>query len=209
MIVAQLDTLLDRIAKVGVAGRLPKDAPQPVLVDELQRQLGVLRDSVRELLTAARATPGFTRQDNMFAIDARAGYSSYNILTTAQATAAGFGAINGLAIYHHGLGYNLDWYVPMFYTLNNRVTFDEALGTTAPATQAERAGGFLIHAWDKDQTVFQLDAEAQLQEALIIVSLFPSRTVPSLSNKGKTAETGVSTKHLGTTIARSLPATEL
>lgn len=201
MNLAGVDLLLSRMQRVGQAGALPKTLSQAQLIDELQRQISALADSVRALLTVQRAGPGFDKDSNLFLIDARTGSSTNNILSIAQATSEGFGAVAGLAVFRHGLGYRLD----------RGPIVEEAIVASVGvvAGQAARTGAIVLYASDEQRMVFQIDQDAVANQMLAVVSCYPSRVVPSNNvNPGTAQKTGVATPQLGLVIA-STQLTEL
>lgn len=187
---AAIDLLISRLQRVGQAGALPKNLSVPQLIDELQRQLAALADGSRALLTALRAGPGFDKNSNLFLIDARSGSSTFNILTTGDATNEGLGAVAGLAIYRHGLGFKLDRFT--------QVDFAGTPTVGVASGQASRNGTLSRYAADEQRTVFQLDQDAVTNQSLFVVSCYSSRVVPSVTvNPGTAQKTGAATPQLG------------
>lgn len=187
MNIADLDTLQQRIQRVGQASGLPKNMTQEQLIDELQRQLGAIGDVLRAVLQTLRASPRYEKDASLFLVDCRAGG---NILSTAQASVEGFSTTAGLAIYRHGLGYNLDRMLVVYsaYTPN--------VGTLNG--QAQRGGTVTLYKYDQNRSVFQVDQDAITNTAVFVVSCYPSLPVPSLKvNPGAQQKTGAATPQLG------------
>jgi len=189
-----IDQLLARLQMVGRAGALPKNANLPQLIDELQRQLGILGDAARALLSELRQGPRFPKDGLLFVVDCRT--ATTNLLSTAQAAAEGLGAIAGLAIYRHGLGLRLNRAAQPF--ASNIPTVGVVNG------QASRNGTCFLYGWDDNRTVFQVDQDAQSNQSVFIVSCYPSRVQPStITNPGAAQKTGAAAPQLGFELASS------
>lgn len=183
---ATIDRLLGGLQRVGQAGALPKGVTVPQLVDELQRELGALAVAVRSLLMLVRSSPDFTKDGDLFLIDCRSGG---NVLTTAQATAQGYGAVAGLAVFNHGKGYKLD---RAAYSL---VAMTATVGVVNG--QAARTGAAVVWKADQNRTVFQVDADLATNLAVVVACCFPSIPPPTTLQKGTATQTGASTPQLG------------
>ena len=188
---ASIDQLQGKLQRVGQAGALPKNATPAQIIDELQRELGALADASRALLTELRASVRYTKDANLFLVDGRSGG---NILSTAQAALEGFGAVAGLAIYRHGLGYKLDRAVQVYFAYTPSVGVVDG--------QAARSGAVAVFSYDDNRTIFQVDQDAVTNAAVFVMSCYPSLVVPSaITNPGQAAKTGAATKQLGTITA--------
>lgn len=188
---SQLDRIAAGLQRVGVAGALPKNAPQPQLVDELQRQMGALGDASRAQVSELRAGPRFTEGASKFLVDCRAGG---NVLTTAQANLEGLGVTAGLCIYRHGLGYKLDRAIQVYFAYTPTVGVVNG--------QAARAGTVALFKFDDDRTIFQVDQDAVTNLAVFVMSCYSS--IPPAShtvNPTGNAKAGASTPQLGTILA--------
>jgi hypothetical protein len=174
----ELDRLAAAIQRIGQQGSLPKDGPQALLVDELQRQLSQLKEGQLALLQELRVAPRHGVGSYRFTIDARPTSDGFNVLTTTEADDEGLGAVAGTAIFRHGAGIPLPFWDQKFFTLADKL---DAIGLSA--TQAARTGGWIVYKWDNNRTVFQLDEDAQMQEAVITVSCSPIRQPLSAPNR--------------------------
>jgi len=158
------DTALERLGRLGKSGGAPKgDTKQAI--DELQRRASVVAQAAADTLGMVFRGPRGDEDADIFTIDCRTGG---NILTSAQASAEGLGAVNNLAVFRHGRGFTLDYYVEI-----RRVVDD---GSTWPAATAFN---YRLYAVDDNRTVFQVTDTAISQDAVITVSCFPSKLVPA------------------------------
>lgn len=188
MNVAEIDGLIGRLQRVGQAGALPKNMTQPQLIDELQRELGALAQAAIALLAELRASPRYGKDAQLFLVDCRA--ASTNILTTAQANLEGLGAIAGLAIYRHGLGYRLDRADPVWFA------YTATIGVVNG--QAARAGTCCVRNFDDQRTIFQVDQDAVTNGATFLMSCYPSIAPASARvNPGANAQAGAASPQLG------------
>lgn len=196
----EIDALAANLQRIGQSGPLPKGGPQALLVDELQRQLGVMKAVLLALLQDRRESPRHGRDSDLFTIDARAGTDGFNILTSAQADKEGLGATTGLAVFRHGRGIPLDRWVTVWFTVKAPVV---GVGTDQPA----RSGGPpLVFAFDENRTVFQIDDDALAQEAVYVVSGY-SRRAP-MTGPNRKALAGVPSPTPGLVDASTLPSSE-
>lgn len=158
------DDLLNRLTRVGKAGPLPRNMDKETagLIDQMQRQIGVLQEALREML----ADPFVLSDGYRFSIDARAASDGLNVLTVAQATAEGLPAEDGFVVYRHSSGLLLNQAFVTSWALN------------APASPLANSGGLLMYSCDKDRTVLQIDGDAETQEVVATLRFFPSSSVP-------------------------------
>lgn len=197
MNLSDMDALATQLQRVGQSGALPKTGSVPQLVDELQRQLGVVGDVLRLLLEEARERPGTSKDALLFLIDARPTASTYNVLSTAQAGQEGLGATAGLAVFRHGQSTRLDRATEVFYALANR-------NIAVANGQTTRSGRAVMYGFDDNRTVFQLDIEAETQQAIAIMAVYASQKRPSakITKDGQT--TGAAVPQLGFVLASSV-----
>lgn len=159
------DDLLTRLARIGKAGPLPKNLDKETagLIDQMQRQIGVLSEAIRTILS----DPLVLSSGYRFSIDARAGTDGFNVLTSAEAAAEGLPSEDGFVIYRHASGLLLNQYGVTSWALNN-----------PSAHPLATSGGLLMYSYDSNRTVFQLDGDAETQEVVATLRLFPSSSVP-------------------------------
>ncbi len=175
--------IIEKVGRIGQRGALT--------LDDLQRRTGTVAQSLADLYAEFFRGPRAGEDALIFTIDARASASTYNILTSAQASAQGLGAVSNLAVYSHGQGFVLDYYTPLRHVLN------------APAaTPPNRMGNVRLYAVDDNRTIFQMDADGISQEAVITVTCFPSKAIPA--NGLKPSVTGASRGPSGYVLATSL-----
>lgn len=164
----QRDALLRKISALGKAGGMPLTVDPQKAIDELQRRCGVLQEAVTLLLDVAFQNPNTSSGGTIFRIDGRPTSAGYNLLTAAQANQeVGLNAL-GVSIYRHGLGYALDRFVVISKGLAN-----------PGAPQPTRITGERLYGYDNNRTVFQLDAEAVTQQAVVWVVCFSSKINPT------------------------------
>jgi len=180
--------MIGRLQRVGQAGALPKDMTQPQLIDELQRELGALAQAATALLAELRASPRYGKGAQLFLVDCRTGSS--NILSTTQATNEGLGAIDGLAIYRHSLGYRLDRSEQVYFAYTSTVGVVNG--------QAQRGGTCCQYAFDDVRTIFQVDQDAVTNGAVFVMACYPS-IAPASARVNPLANTkvGASSPQLG------------
>jgi hypothetical protein len=185
--VAEIDVLIGKLQRVGQAGALPKNMTQPQLIDELQRELGALAQAANGLLAELRASPRYGKDAQLFLVDCRTGG---NILTTTQATNEGYGAVAGLAVYHHGLRYRLDRAEQVYFAYTPTVGVVDG--------QATQGGTCCIHDFDDQRTVFQVDQNAVTNGAVFVMTCYPSIAPASaVVNPGANTKTGAASPQLG------------
>lgn len=164
------DDLLARMVRVNRTVALPKtiDAAVAGSIDAMQRQVGEVSSSFSKVTEHVFQGPNYAKDGGQrFVIDARPTSRGFNVLTTAQATAEGLPAWNGFVSIKHGMRLLLDgWAV-----------FDWALANPA-ATQPTSMGGIRRYGSDQNRTVFQLTADAQSQQVVARIALWPTQPPP-------------------------------
>ena len=163
------DTMLERLGRLGKAGGVPLVGGDPKLaIDELQRRTSTVAQAASQTLAEVFRGPRTGDSAPVFTINARSGNSAYNILTSAQANAEGLGTTSNLCIFRHGLGFVLDYYMVIRHVLHNP--------SFAPPN---RMGNVQLYAVDDNRTVFQIDADAASQYAVITLTCWPSKVIPA------------------------------
>lgn len=186
------NTALERLGRLGKAGGVPIDSSNPKpSIDDLQRRSSTVSQVLAELLSDHFRGPRSGEGADIFTIDCRSGG---NLMNTAEAVLEGFGSIDNLAIFRHGRGFVLDYYVVIRHVLNN----PSPAGPNPP----NRMGGIQLYAVDDNRTVFQVDADAESQEAIITVSCWSSKTIPA--NGISPEKTGASRGRNGFILATKL-----
>ena len=170
-----IDALTRRLTQVGKSGRMPigDEATRRVL-EELQQQIATASEAGGAVLGQLADGPNHTIDGDLFMLDGRPTSGTYNVLSTTEAARNGLPSANGFCVFRHGRGIVLNRYDTMLYAVSEPLSFNEALGSTASATQPERTGGFIVYSFDNHRTVFQFDVEAQAQKAVAIVACFSS-----------------------------------
>ena len=157
------DTALERLGRLGKSGGASKSDTKQAL-DELQKRTSLVAQAAADTLSLAFRGPRADQDADIFTIDCRTGG---NILTSAQASASGLGAVSNLSVFNHGRGFVLDYYVEIRRVLN------------AAASPMISTCGFRLYAIDDNRTVFQVTSDAVTQEAIITVTCFPSKLIPA------------------------------
>lgn len=158
------DAALEKLGKLGKAGGIPISNPS-LAVDELQRRTSTVAQIVAELLSDNFRGPRFATGADIFTIDCRSGG---NIISSTIASQEGFGSTSNLAIFRHGKGFVLDYYVVIQHFLKS-----PAVGPP------NRLGNVQVFGFDDNRTAFQADQDALTQEAVITVACWSSKQVPA------------------------------
>lgn len=192
------NTALDTLGRLGKAGGIPVAADPKLAIDELQRRTSTVAQAASQTLNEVFRGPRTGDNAPIFQADSRTTSGpggtvspTYNILTAAEATAEGFGAVSGLCIFRHGLGFVLDYYCVIRHALYN-----------AAANPPNRMGNINLFAVDDNRTIFRLDADAISQQAVIVVTCWPSRAIPT--NGISPTTTGASRGKNGYILAKNL-----
>lgn len=165
------DTMLERLGRLGKAGGVPLVGGDPKLaIDELQRRTSTVAQAASQTLAEFFRGPRTGDDAPVFTINARSGNSGYNVLSTTQANAEGLGSVANLAIFRHGLGFVLDYYTVIRHVLHNPLPV---------GSPPNRMGGVQLYAVDDNRTVFQIDADAASQYAVITLACWPSKVIPA------------------------------
>jgi len=172
------NSFIEKLGPIGKSGRLPlPNATNDANIGEIQKVVGILAETVKALLDHVTQQPNCAKDGFRFLIDSRVGSATYNILNVAGRARNGLPNNPGYAVFNHGLGYCLNRYEMMSW----------ALGTPS-AGQPTTVGGLLIVSYTNNRTVFQLDADAEGQEAVAVVTCYSSHLVPTpgapFDNKG-------------------------
>lgn len=167
------DTMLERLGRLGKAGGVPLVGGDPKLaIDELQRRTSTVAQAASQTLSEVFRGPRTGDSAPVIEFDARAAppAGSGDRLSTTQAAAEGLGSVANLVIFRHGLGFVLDYYTVIRHVLHNPLPV---------GSPPNRMGGVQLYAVDDNRTVFQIDADAASQYAVITLACWPSKVIPA------------------------------
>lgn len=158
------DSALERLGRLGKSGGISISNTKAA-IDELQRRSSLVAQAAADTLGLAFRGPRGDDDADIFTIDCRA--TGGNVLSSTEAAAEGLGSVSNLAVFRHGRGFVLDYYVEIRRVIHSA------------ASPFASACGFRLYAVDDNRTVFQVTTDAVTQEAAFTVSCWPSKLIPA------------------------------